>query len=112
VTQRESFYDADGRSARFRKQFRRHDDEEEHDFDDVEQEDLISPDSNKANTKPGDNFAAAAFPNLLADSKDQYTIKNLNNCLNTNIYSYLKTSGGQSSNSYLNAVHFFNTWVK
>jgi hypothetical protein len=58
VTQRESFYDADGRSARFRKQFRRHDDEEEHDFDDVEQEDLLSPDSNKVNTKPGDDYTA------------------------------------------------------
>ncbi len=27
------------------------------------------------------------------------------------IYSYLETSGGQSSNLYLNAVHFFNTIV-
>jgi len=34
-----------------------------------------------------------------------------NNCLNTNIYSYLETSGGQSSNLYLNLVHFFNTNV-
>ncbi len=33
-------------------------------------------------------------------------------CLNNNIYSYLETSGGQSSNPYLNAVHFFNTRVK
>ncbi len=32
-------------------------------------------------------------------------------CLNTNIYSYLETSGGQSSNLYLNVVHFFNTSV-
>jgi hypothetical protein len=31
--------------------------------------------------------------------------------LNTNIYSYLETSGGQSYNPYLNAVHFFNTSV-
>ncbi len=37
--------------------------------------------------------------------------KNINNCLNTNIYSYLETSGGQSSNPYLNVVHFFNTRV-
>ncbi len=36
-------------------------------------------------------------------------IKNVNNCLNTNIYSYLQTSGGQSSNLYLKVVHFFNT---
>jgi hypothetical protein len=27
----------------------------------------------------------------------------------TNIYSYLETSGGQSSNPYLNVVHFLNT---
>jgi hypothetical protein len=32
-------------------------------------------------------------------------------CLNTNIYSYLETSGGQSSNLHLNVVHFFNTSV-
>ncbi len=42
---------------------------------------------------------------------EQHTLKNVNNCLNTNIYSYLETSGGQSSNLYLNAVHFFNTSV-
>ncbi len=38
--------------------------------------------------------------------------KNVNNCWNTNIYSYLRTSGGQSSNLYLNVVHIFNTCVK
>ncbi len=27
-------------------------------------------------------------------------------CLNTNIYSYLDTSGDKSSNLYLNVVHF------
>ncbi len=43
---------------------------------------------------------------------EQRTFRNVNNCLNTNIYSYLETSGGQSSNPYLNAVHFFNTRVK
>jgi len=37
---------------------------------------------------------------------EQCTLKNVNNCLNTDIYSYLETSGGQSSNPYLNAVHF------
>jgi hypothetical protein len=31
--------------------------------------------------------------------------------LNTNIYSYLETSGGQSSNLYLIVVHFFSTSV-
>jgi len=31
--------------------------------------------------------------------------------LNTNIYSYLETSGVQSSNLYLNIAHFLNTSV-
>jgi hypothetical protein len=38
-------------------------------------------------------------------------LKNVNNYLNTNIYSYLETSGDQSSNLYLNVVHFFCTSV-
>ncbi len=46
-----------------------------------------------------------------ASAMEQHTFKNVNNCLNTNTYSYLETSGGQSSNSYFNAVHFFNTCV-
>jgi hypothetical protein len=29
---------------------------------------------------------------------EQHALKNVNNCLNTNIYSYLESSGGQSSN--------------
>jgi hypothetical protein len=37
---------------------------------------------------------------------EQHALKNLNNCLNTNIYSYLETSGGQSSNLYLHVVPF------
>ncbi len=40
---------------------------------------------------------------------EQHALKNINNCLNTNIYSYLETSVGQSSNKYLNVVYFFNT---
>jgi hypothetical protein len=40
---------------------------------------------------------------------EQRGLQNVNNCLNTNIYSYLVTSCGQSSNLYLNVVHFFNT---
>jgi hypothetical protein len=39
---------------------------------------------------------------------EQRTLKNANNYLNANIYSYLETSGGQSSNLHLNVVHFFN----
>jgi hypothetical protein len=37
--------------------------------------------------------------------------KNMNNCFNATFYSYLETSGGQSSNQYLNVVHCFNTSV-
>ncbi len=37
--------------------------------------------------------------------------KNNTNYLNTNIYSYFETSGGQSSDLYLNVVHFFNISV-
>jgi hypothetical protein len=42
---------------------------------------------------------------------EQHALKNVNNCLNTKIDSYLETSNGQSSNPYLNVVHFFNTGV-
>jgi len=34
-------------------------------------------------------------------------LKNVNNYLNTNIYSYLETSGCQSSELYLNVIQFF-----
>ncbi len=40
---------------------------------------------------------------------EQRAFKNVNNCLNRNIYSNLETSGGQSSNPYSNVVHFLNT---
>ena len=42
---------------------------------------------------------------------EKHILKNVSNCLNTNIYSYVETSGGESSNLYLNVVHFFNTGV-
>jgi hypothetical protein len=42
---------------------------------------------------------------------EQRALRNVNNCLYTNVYSYLETSGGISYNSYLNVVHFFNTRV-
>jgi len=35
--------------------------------------------------------------------------KNVNNCSNTNIDSYLETFGGQIYNPYFNVVHFVNT---
>ncbi len=44
-------------------------------------------------------------------SMEQCALKDVNNCLNANIYSYLEASGGQSFNLYLNALHFFNTSV-
>jgi hypothetical protein len=42
---------------------------------------------------------------------EQRALKIVYSCLNTNIYSNLESSGGQSSNLYLNVVHFFNTSV-
>ncbi len=36
----------------------------------------------------------------------QHTLINVNNCLYTNIYPYLETSCAQSSDLYLNVVHF------
>jgi len=42
---------------------------------------------------------------------EQRALIDVNNYLNTNIYSYLETSGGQSCNLYLNVVHLFNTSV-
>jgi len=42
---------------------------------------------------------------------EQNALKNGNDCLNTNIYSYLEPSNGQSSDLYLNVVHFFNASV-
>ncbi len=42
---------------------------------------------------------------------EQHALRSVNNCVNTNIYSYLEASGGQSSNLYLNVVHFFNTSI-
>jgi hypothetical protein len=38
---------------------------------------------------------------------EQCTFENVNTYLNTNICSYLETSGGQSSYLYLNVAHFF-----
>ncbi len=42
---------------------------------------------------------------------EQRPSKNINNYLIANIYSYLETSGGQSSILYSNVVEFFNTSV-
>ncbi len=37
-------------------------------------------------------------------SMEQHALQNVNTCLNTNIYFYLKTFGGQSYNLYLIVV--------
>jgi hypothetical protein len=42
---------------------------------------------------------------------EQHALKNVNNSWNSNIYSYLETSVGQSYYLYVNVVHFFNTSV-
>jgi len=42
---------------------------------------------------------------------EQHTFKNVSNYKNTNIYSYIETSGGESSNLYFNVVNFFYTSV-
>jgi len=42
---------------------------------------------------------------------EQHALKNVSGSLNTNIYSYLDTSGGQSSNLYLYGIPFFNTSI-
>ncbi len=56
-------------------------------------------------------WALYLFGNMTIHRMEQHNLKNVNNYLNTNIYSWLKTSGGQSSNLYLNVVHFLNTSV-
>jgi hypothetical protein len=48
---------------------------------------------------------------LIHITMEQRALKNVNNHWNTNIFSYLEKPGGQSSNLYLNVVHFFNTSV-
>ncbi len=42
---------------------------------------------------------------------EQQVLKNVNNCLNTNVSSYLEISVGQISNLYLNDVHLSNNNV-
>ncbi len=37
---------------------------------------------------------------------EQRALRNVNNCLYTNVYFYLETSGGINYNTYLNVVHF------
>ncbi len=46
---------------------------------------------------------------LLVDTLIEQCTLNVNHYLNTNIYSYLETFGGQSSKLYLNIIHFSTT---
>ncbi len=48
---------------------------------------------------------------LYSTVMEQHALEIVNNGLNSNMYSYLVTSGGQSSNLYLNVVQFFDTGV-
>ncbi len=48
---------------------------------------------------------------ILGVAMEERTLRNVNIYLNTNIYSYLETSGGQSSYLYLKVVYFFNASV-
>jgi hypothetical protein len=61
------------------------------------------------------SFSFSSKPNLtqtfLINQMEQHVLKIVNNCLNSNIYSYLETSGGQRSNLYLNINHCFNASV-
>jgi hypothetical protein len=54
---------------------------------------------------------AISIEKFLSPQMEQRALENVNNNLNTNIYPYLETSGGQSSNLSLNFVHFFNASV-
>jgi hypothetical protein len=57
----------------------------------------------------GDTAQIETYP-VCAESQhgmEQRLLKIVTNSLNTNIYSYFETSGGQSSNLYLNVVQFF-----
>jgi hypothetical protein len=49
---------------------------------------------------------------FILQTMEQRAFKNVSNCLNTNIYSYLETFGGKSLNLYLDVVHFFYTCDK
>jgi hypothetical protein len=42
---------------------------------------------------------------------EQHTLINVSNDMNSNIYTSLETSGGQSCKIYWNVAHIFNTIV-
>ena len=53
--------------------------------------------------------SALAVVDFFCKLMEHHALKNVNNCFNTNIYSYLETSGGKNSNLYLNVLHFKDT---
>jgi hypothetical protein len=57
------------------------------------------------------NMCIIQATEMVDNSIEQHAFKNVSNCLNTDIYSFLETSGCQSSNLYLNVAHFFSTSV-
>ncbi len=54
-------------------------------------------------------FSTLSLVVFVMSAMEQHTLKNVGNCLNTNSYFYLETSGSKSSNLYLNVAHIFNT---
>ncbi len=48
---------------------------------------------------------------LLPQTMEQCALRNVNNCMKTDIFFYLEASGGQSYYLNLNVVRFFNTSV-
>ncbi len=46
-------------------------------------------------------FVSSVVNLTYSKQMEQHTLKNINNCLNTNIYSYLKTSGVGNCNSFM-----------
>ncbi len=63
--------------------------------------------SNKLGCLSFPEFQACCNVTLyLVGPMEQHALKNVNNNLNMNIYSYLETSGGQSSYTHLNVVYF------
>ncbi len=66
----------------------------------------------EGNTKGGGLESAVWLLTIVVYWQNRPIMKNENNYLNTNIYSHLETSDGQSSILNLNVIHFFNTRVK
>ena len=64
--------------------------------------------ANKAGSMGTQAVYVTQMPMVTAQTMEQRTFKNVNNYQNTNIYSYLETSGGQNYNLYLYQVRYLN----